>query len=99
VGNRKGLIVNLPECLIHSGPRCFSADFLLDGEAVGLVYYAFDLLEVNGQNRRSLPLRLRIQELVSQVSPNAHPYIVPAQTAWTTAEKQVLLRPPGTASS
>ncbi len=48
---------------------------------MGLVYYAFDLLEVNGQNRRSLPLRLRIQELVSQVSPNAHPYIVPAQTA------------------
>ena len=57
--NRKGLIVGIPECLIHAA-LLLPGDFLLDGELVGLVYRAFDLLEVNGENCRSLPLRWRV---------------------------------------
>ena len=89
--NRKGLIVGLSECLVHAA-LLHSSDFLLDGEAVGLVYHAFDLLELNGENCRLMPLRLRNHELLNQLRPNAHPYIVPAHTAWLTTEKQALLQ-------
>lgn len=89
--NRKGLIVSLPECLVHAVLLC-SGDFILDGEAVGLVYHAFDLLELNGANTRLNPLRLRIQALWQRIDPRGHPYLVPAQSAWTAAEKQALLQ-------
>ena len=88
--NRKGLLVNLPECLIHAA-LLHRSDFLLDGEAVGLFYHAFDLLELNGDNCRLLPLSERMEKLLNELRPNAHPCIVPAQTAWTSAEKQMLL--------
>ena len=88
--NRKGLIVSLPECLVHAALH-LPGDFILDGEAVGLVYHSFDLLESNQEDCRGLPLRVRMERLLQELSPRAHPYILAAQTAWTTADKQALL--------
>jgi bifunctional non-homologous end joining protein LigD len=88
--NRKGLVVGIPECLVHAA-LLIPCDFLLDGEAVGLVYHAFDLLEVDGGDGRMLPLSLRMQELLHRLTPKTHPYLVAAETAWSTAEKLKLL--------
>jgi bifunctional non-homologous end joining protein LigD len=89
--NRKGLIVSIPECLTLAA-LLVPGDYLMDGEAVGLVYYAFDLLEINGGGRRLLPMRVRFEQLLRCIPANAHPYLVPAQTAWTGAEKHTLLQ-------
>jgi bifunctional non-homologous end joining protein LigD len=89
--NRKGLAVGLPECLVLAA-LLHDSDFIMDGEAIGLVYRAFDLLELNGENCRPLPLRTRMNKLIHEIWSNAHPYILPAQTAWITAEKQMLLQ-------
>lgn len=88
--NRKGLIVGIPECLVHAA-LWLPGDCVLDGEAVGLVYHAFDLLELNGEDCRPLPLRLRCQRLASQIPSNAHPCLVAAQPAWTLEDKKALL--------
>ena len=52
--NKKGLIVGLPATVVEDISK-LSSDFLQDGEAVGDVYHAFDLLELNGENLRSCP--------------------------------------------
>ena len=49
--NRRGLIVAIPEP-IRGAVAELEYDVLLDGEAVGDVLHAFDLLEVNGQDFR-----------------------------------------------
>ena len=46
--NRKGLLIGLPSPIVV-GAHKISSDFVLDGECVGDVLYAFDLLEWDGE--------------------------------------------------
>ena len=53
--NRKGLHVGFPKA-IEDAARLLKVDsFLLDGEAVGGVFYVFDLLEFGGKDFRGRP--------------------------------------------
>src|SRR5690606_22669522 len=47
--NRRGLIVALPQPIAEAA-LCIPVDFLIDGEAVGDVLHAFDLLQVKGND-------------------------------------------------
>src|SRR5258707_12447580 len=47
--NRKGLVIGLPSSIGVSAQK-ISSDFIIDGECVGDVLYAFDLLEWDGEN-------------------------------------------------
>jgi bifunctional non-homologous end joining protein LigD len=49
--NRRGLIVAVPQPIADAA-LCIPVDFLIDGEAVGDVLHAFDLLEVKGNDVR-----------------------------------------------
>lgn len=50
--NRRGLIVALPQPIAEAA-LCIPVDFLIDGEAVGDVLLAFDLLQVKGNDVRN----------------------------------------------
>ena len=57
--NRKGLTVALPQPVADL-VRKIPGDCLLDGEAVGDVYHAFDILEHAGMDLRKKPYRTRL---------------------------------------
>jgi bifunctional non-homologous end joining protein LigD len=61
--NRKGLCVGLPETVMKEAQR-IDGDFLIDGEAVGEIYYAFDLLSRHGEDIRNLSYCWRLDNLV-----------------------------------
>ena len=62
--NKKGLVVGLPET-VAGELRTLSSRFILDGESIGDNYHVFDLLELDGENLRSLPYRVRFARLVN----------------------------------
>lgn len=64
--NRKGLEIGLPEPIVNSARDL--EDCVLDGEAVGDDFYAFDLLESNGKNLASAPYLNRYAALISTCS-------------------------------
>jgi len=70
--NRKGLVVPLPLPLVEavlSGNRpWFTMDFLLDGELIGDVFYAFDTLEYAGRNIEDTPYAERFAVTSSLVA-------------------------------
>jgi len=49
--NRKGLLIGLPSPIVV-GAHKIGSDFILDGECIGDVLYAFDLLEWDGEDYR-----------------------------------------------
>jgi bifunctional non-homologous end joining protein LigD len=62
--NRQGIIVGLPSLIVQSAHRC-PGNFILDGEAVGDVLHAFDLLKLNGRDLRPLPYSERCLALLN----------------------------------
>ena len=61
--NRKGLTIGLPETVASSAqnlPAC-----IIDGELVGDTLFAFDMLELAGNDMRSQPYSLRLAKLAS----------------------------------
>ena len=65
--NRTGKIVSVSEP-IAKAVRTLEGDFILDGEAVGDVYWAFDVLEIGAENLRTLGVGKRFDELVTLVA-------------------------------
>ena len=61
--NRLGLIVGVPAVIVAAVQELEVSSCLLDGEAVGDVYHAFDLLEENGRDRRSSPYSNRLSQV------------------------------------
>jgi bifunctional non-homologous end joining protein LigD len=61
--NRKGLTIGLPETIIRSAAK-IAMPCILDGEAIGDMFYAFDLLSRNGVDYRASPYRTRYEALV-----------------------------------
>jgi bifunctional non-homologous end joining protein LigD len=85
--NKKGLIVGLAQT-IHDDIKALNQDVLFDGEAVGDIYYVFDILRINGQDLKQIPLGLRLKAL-AEFQDSEHIKFV--KTAYTSAEKRTLL--------
>lgn len=87
--NRQGLIVALPP-LILQAVEALDGSFILDGEAVGDTFIAFDLLELNGWDLRFNACLDRLFHL-SELIRSEGPYLRTAETAASTASKAAML--------
>jgi bifunctional non-homologous end joining protein LigD len=87
--NRKGLAIGLPVLLLLELSR-LPGEFTLDGECVGERYHAFDLLALNGEDLRPLPLNRRLVALATLLTQTRHVSVVLVPTAYTTLDKQRL---------
>jgi len=91
--NRNGLVVELPDPIVIAARELAVTSCLLDGEAVGNVYHAFDLLEEQGQDRRSSPYTSRLAEVVTLIDAVPDDAMLYASTAiGTTAKRKMLGR-------
>jgi ATP-dependent DNA ligase len=89
--NRKGLLIGLPSPIVV-GAHKISSDFILDGECVGDVLYAFDLLEWDGEDHRIKPYQRRVVKLSNLLNRSDITHIEFAQTATDPANKEHLFR-------
>lgn len=81
--NRKGLVVGLADPILQAA-KAIGATFILDGEAIGDVFYAFDLLSMNGVDLRSSAYTHRLNQL-EKLQPSGAIRLV--ETARTKKEK------------
>lgn len=88
--NRRGLYVGIPET-IESAARQIPTDMMIDGEAVGNDFHAFDILSLDGEDLRSRSYddRLAILEGLLMVVNSRH--LTCVETARASAEKEQLL--------
>lgn len=87
--NRKGLAISLPTPILVDVAG-IPGDFTLDGDCVGDVHHAFDLLERDGENLRPFPLNRRLVELSHVLASAQHTNVRLVQTAYDTGAKQRL---------
>lgn len=87
--NRKGLICGIPSVLVNE-VRQIPGNCVIDGESVGDVFFAFDILLIHGSDIRSQPYRDRLFALNQVVSADFG-FIKLADTALNLAEKAELL--------
>ena len=88
--NKKGLIIGLASPVLHDA-REIPGTFVMDGESIGDMFYAFDLLELNGDDLRPLPYNSRFLALMNLLASAQHPHIQLAETAFKPQEKRWLL--------
>lgn len=62
--NKKGLIVDVPQTIVTSASE-LPGDFVMDGEAIGNVLHAFDLLILKGEDLRSRTCKARYTALMN----------------------------------
>jgi bifunctional non-homologous end joining protein LigD len=84
--NRNGVSVGAPDAILNSAGRV-GRIYLVDGEAVGEILFAFDLLEIDNINVRSMPYSQRLSHLENLGLKGS---IVVAETAKTQEEKRQL---------
>jgi len=87
--NRKGLVVGLPECFVIAA-QGIPGEFILDGEAVGETYHAFDLLRLDDEPLGSLPYAGRLGALRQRLDAVQPRGITLLPTAVRSLEKQML---------
>jgi len=87
--NRNGLVIALPQTIVEEA-RDIPGDYIIDGEAMGEVFWAFDLLELHGSDVRGRPYRDRLFALTQIVSGDFG-FIKLVDTALNTIEKAALL--------
>jgi bifunctional non-homologous end joining protein LigD len=88
--NRKGLIIplaNTIEAAVRSIPTRGEADFVLDGEAIGDSYVAFDVLRFGGLDIRGTTARARFDVLDALLSATSHSALRKIRTAFSRTEK------------
>jgi bifunctional non-homologous end joining protein LigD len=88
--NRLGLEVGIPET-IHQSARVFAQSFTIDGEAVGEVLHAFDLIELNGDDLRERTYSERYLTLMNLIASHPQQSIKLVPTAFMPAQKKALL--------
>jgi len=88
--NRKGLAVALPQPIAEQA-LALAGQWLMDGEAVGDVYVAFDLLEKANTDLRKAPYSDRLTKLSRMLESSGKGPIRLVQTACTAAAKRELL--------
>jgi bifunctional non-homologous end joining protein LigD len=90
--NRKGLTIGFASSIGISAQK-INSSFIMDGECVGDVFYAFDLLEWDGQDYRSKPYSRRLVQLSSVLlNRPTVTHIEFVQTATDPANKERLFR-------
>jgi bifunctional non-homologous end joining protein LigD len=85
--NRKGLIVALPQPIADSALAIGDRQWMMDGEAIGDIYIAFDLLERGGVDLRAEPYSLRLATL-GELVPQSVRVIRLADTVKDAASKR-----------
>ncbi len=88
--NRQGLVIDLPQPIADCARRIPSMQFLIDGECLGDVFVAFDLLEYACVNLRAEPYRQRLDRLYQLPIAPQNP-IRFVQTASKRIEKRRML--------
>lgn len=89
--NRKGLAVALPQPISEQALALGGQQWLLDGEAIGDIYVAFDLLEKANTDLRKAPYINRLTKLSRMLESSGKDPIRLVQTACTAAAKRELL--------
>ena len=92
-GNRKGLIVAVSQSIaagVLSLRTKRDADFILDGEAIGDVYWPFDVLRYGGQDTTGMPVENRWSLLEGLLGTTSLPAIGFLTTAYTPESKRAL---------
>jgi bifunctional non-homologous end joining protein LigD len=88
--NRKGQFVALP-AEVANAVQLFDCDVVLDGESVGDIYWVFDLLELRGEDLRTMSTSSRLialNHLLHTAKDNMALHLVP--TAWVPEDKRKL---------
>ena len=85
--NRLGLAVALPESLVKDGDNC-CVDYILDGEAIGDEFHAFDALLIEDDEIGGLRYGERYLRLMNLLAAFQHPNIQLVKTHHTKAEKR-----------
>lgn len=88
--NKEGLVVGLPVTLV-ADIESLGIDVLVDGEVMGERYVAFDLLEADGTDLRSLSYDERLGRLTGMMAGKAFNGMELIFTARTSAQKRKLL--------
>src|ERR1043165_8554198 len=88
--NKKGNLIGLPEPLFQV-IRQYGADVVIDGEAIGDNYYAFDLLNLDGIDIRDWPYRERLAALMNLLFSVQQTVIKFVDVAYTTEQKLAML--------
>jgi bifunctional non-homologous end joining protein LigD len=89
--NRKGLTVALAQPIADSALTLGGRRWLMDGEAIGDLYVAFDLLEQDDADLRQGPYSRRLDALTAIVTPGPKGAIRVVDTATDTKGKQAML--------
>jgi bifunctional non-homologous end joining protein LigD len=89
--NRKGLVIDLPWPIVNAVQSLDARRCLLDGEAVGDAYIAFDLLQEASLDLKSYPFHARLGHLVDLVKTGAADFLRVAGTAIGKGAKEKLL--------
>jgi bifunctional non-homologous end joining protein LigD len=89
--NRKGLSVGLPSPIVV-GAQKIAFDFIMDGECVGDILYAFDLLERGSEDLRTKPYLRRLVLLSGILNNQSITHIELVETATDPANKERLFQ-------
>lgn len=89
--NRRGLTVGLPEPLAQAIRLLATGQCILDGESVGEVYHAFDLLELDSEDLRPAMYAVRYDALLDLVDPVPSDVLRYAKTASNAKSKAAML--------
>jgi bifunctional non-homologous end joining protein LigD len=89
--NRRGLLIALPHPIVAATEAIAAGSCLLDGEVVGDVYHAFDLLERDGTDVRERPYALRYDGALDLVDAVPREELRFVETASTPRAKRALL--------
>jgi len=90
--NRKGLVIALPEPVVAQARELGSQQWLIDGEAIGDAFIAFDLLEAACVDLRPQAYSTRLNALYDMLPPNGKTSIRTLGTAIGTKHKKALLK-------
>jgi bifunctional non-homologous end joining protein LigD len=89
-GNRNGLTVATSTAIVNA-VRALDHDCVLDGEAIGDIYWPFDLLSLSGNDITHRPLAYRHQVLTAILSARPSRAIGLVRTAISEHDKHALL--------
>ena len=89
--NRNGLTTDLPLSIIEAIQTLGASDCLLDGEAVGDMYYAFDLLHSDVTDMKASPYAVRHAMLMNLVDGVISDGLRYAEAASGTKQKRAML--------
>jgi len=88
--NRKGLVVGLPSPILVQAHQ-IATNFILDGECVGDVLYAFDLLQLGETSLLMQPYEDRLDRLSTLLDSVPLSHLELVETAFQSAHKRTLL--------